>query len=109
MSKPKHLPSSMSGGRPPTNTLREKRSPVSEACERGEEREGEVRGRPADRWRRGSPNPPSSSSRPSSMPRKVGLLPGGRFVGLFGEKLRTLVIRLPNYKSGRKTMHTFFC
>lgn len=34
-------PSSMSGGNPPTKTLREKRSPLSDPCECGEERAGE--------------------------------------------------------------------
>lgn len=39
------LPSSMSGGRPPTNTLREYRSWLSEPTECGEERAGELSGK----------------------------------------------------------------
>lgn len=35
------VPSSISGGSPPTNTLREKRSFVSDVCECGEDRDGE--------------------------------------------------------------------
>lgn len=42
----------MSGGRPPTNTLRENLSPPSEPCECGEDLEGELKGC--------APNPPST-------------------------------------------------
>lgn len=38
------LPSSMSGGSPPTNTFREKRSVMSEFCDCGDERAGEPSG-----------------------------------------------------------------
>lgn len=51
-----NLPSSISGGRPPTNTLREKRSFTSELCDCGDERAGELigNGKP-------SAKPPDSS------------------------------------------------
>lgn len=38
------IPSSISGGNPPTKTLREKRSLTSEPCECGDERVGELIG-----------------------------------------------------------------
>lgn len=37
----RYKPSSMSGGKPPTNTLREKRSVTSDPCEWGDDRAGE--------------------------------------------------------------------
>lgn len=37
----KNLPSSISGGNPPTKTFREKRSPLSDPCEWGDERAGD--------------------------------------------------------------------
>lgn len=46
----------MSGGRPPTNTLREKRSFTSELCDCGDDRAGELIGK-----LRPSPNPLVSS------------------------------------------------
>lgn len=65
----KILPSSISGGRPPTNTLREKRSVTSEPCEWGDDRAGE----PID----GSASPSTyvlvSSEMWSSMREKYGL------------------------------------
>ncbi|MPD06068.1 hypothetical protein E2C01_101849 [Portunus trituberculatus] len=61
----------MSGGRPPTNTLRENLSPFSEPWERGEEREGDGSGTgapsPSTRWPSSSSTPPVSS-KPSSPP-----------------------------------------
>lgn len=39
-----NLPSSISGGRPPTNTFREKRSHVSDPWELGDDLAGEPRG-----------------------------------------------------------------
>lgn len=51
------IPSSMSGGNPPTKTFREKRSLTSEFCDCGDERAGELIGRA-----RPSTYPPDSSA-----------------------------------------------
>lgn len=42
--KKKNVPSSMSGGNPPTNTLRENLSPPSLPCECGDDRAGDPMG-----------------------------------------------------------------
>lgn len=47
----------MSGGRPPTNTFREKRSFISEFCDCGDDRAGELIGNAKP-----STNPPDSSA-----------------------------------------------
>lgn len=100
-----NIPSSMSGGRPPTKTLREKRSPVSDPWLCGEERDGDDRGCAELGIPWGPPDSPtmpvcgpipmprppwlpSSSKAPpvSSRPVKNGLLPEAQKKNTFWEK-----------------------
>ena len=61
-------PSSISGGKPPTNTFLENRSPPSDPCECGDERAGDPSGKEVP-----STKPPASSEILSSSPWKNGL------------------------------------